>query len=91
MCAFIRADGARRGNARLTGACAVQLDMDDFAFEASDDVIEDGGRFVQPGSFTIFVEDLSFKLTVAGDPLRQGDWLRLDNKTERSKPTGSLF
>lgn len=72
-------------------ACALQLNMDDFSFEASDDVVEDGGRFVQPGSFTIFVEDLSFKLTFAGDPLLQGDWLQLEQREDRGKHTAPLF
>lgn len=65
--------------------------MDDFAFEASDDVIDGGGRFVQPGSFTVFVEDLSFKLIFAGDPLLENEWLQLDRRTNMSKLTSPLF
>lgn len=65
--------------------------MDDFAFEASDDVIDGGGRFVQPGTFTVFVEDASFKLTFAGDPLLEADWLKLDKTVEKSKLAPPFF
>eukprot|EP00892_Ulva_mutabilis_P005303 jgi/Ulvmu1/3144/UM015_0184.1 len=67
------------------------LNMDDFAFEASDDVVNGGGRFVQPGSFTVVVEDVSFKLTFAGDPLLEGEWLQLDKRAGRSKLSPPLF
>jgi hypothetical protein len=52
----------------------LQLDLDAFAFEASSDVIDGGGRFVQPGLFTVCIEEHSARLVFEGDPLRTQDW-----------------
>lgn len=51
--------------------------MEDLAFEASDDVIDGGGRFVQPGTFTIAVEGLTKQVCLKGDPLMAEDWVVL--------------
>lgn len=53
---------------------AMQLPLDAFAFEASDDIIEEGGRFVQPGTFTVSVDDQVAKLVFIGDSLKTSDW-----------------
>lgn len=52
----------------------MQLSMEAFAFEASDDVIEGGGRCVQPGTFTLNVEEHTLKLVFVGDSLKTEDW-----------------
>lgn len=52
----------------------MQLSLDAFAFEASDDVIEGGGRYVQPGTFTLNVEEHTAKLVFIGDSLKTEDW-----------------
>lgn len=51
--------------------------MEDLAFEASDDIIDGGGRFVQPGTFTIAVEGLDRQVCLKGDPLMMDDWVAL--------------
>jgi hypothetical protein len=52
----------------------VQVSLNAFAFEASDDIIEGGGRYIQPGSFTVSVEQHTAKLVFRGDPLEVADW-----------------
>lgn len=52
----------------------MQLNLDAFAFEASDDVIEEGGRYIQPGTFTVSVEEHTAKLVFLGDALKTEDW-----------------
>jgi hypothetical protein len=66
---------AHNGAVKL--ACDVQLDMDALGFEASDDIVEGGGRFVQPGVFKISVGDLSVQARLRGDPLKVEDWVPL--------------
>ena len=55
----------------------MQLLPDDFAFEASEDISDSPGRYVQPGLFTIVVGDQVLKVQVAGDPLLENEWLRV--------------
>jgi hypothetical protein len=51
--------------------------MEDLAFEASDDIIDGGGRFVQPGVFTLQAEGLTQEVKLSGDPLEVKDWVVL--------------
>jgi hypothetical protein len=55
----------------------LQIDMEDLAFEASDDIIDGGGRFVQPGTFSVRVGDKTAKIVLRGDSLKTKDWITL--------------
>ena len=56
----------------------VQLRLEDLSFEASSDITDTEGRYVQPGLFTIAIGDQGVKVRLHGDPLKEGDWTRLD-------------
>ena len=59
----------------------VQVTQEELAFEAPDDIIDGGGRFVQPGTFTLSVGELSAQARLAGDALLESDWLPLRRGT----------
>ena len=66
----------------------LQVPLDALAFEASDDVIDGGGRYVQPGSFTLSVGNLTAQARLEGDPLKPADWVRIRSGTLAAAPIG---
>jgi hypothetical protein len=69
----------------------VQVTMEDLAFEASDDIVDGGGRFVQPGVFTLQVEGLTQEVELVGNPLKVEDWVVLRQGTFTSNSIPSLL
>lgn len=62
---------------KLSANACVQVTMETLAFEASGDIVDGGGRFVQPGTFTVRVEGLTGRLTLRGDALREDTFVAL--------------
>jgi hypothetical protein len=69
----------------------MQVTMEDLAFEASDDVIDGGGRFVQPGVFALEAEGLTTEVSLCGDPLKTEDWVALRRGTFQQKSIPDLL
>jgi len=51
--------------------------MEDLAFDTNGDVLDVPGRVVQPGSFTLRVEERSAQVVLQGSTLDEADWVRL--------------
>lgn len=56
---------------------AVQLGMDDFAFETNTDVLDKPGRMLQPGTFRIEIAGLQAVVNLVGSSLDERQWVRL--------------
>jgi len=54
-----------------------QLFKDDFGFETNDDILNQPGRMIQPGTFTVSVEGSQAGLRLQGDAENVSAWTRL--------------